>query len=48
MRIYTTGTQLKWQTRTHEATEASERSWDAGLWVDLYQSIFLCVDVNLQ
>lgn len=33
---------------THKATEAGKGSWDASLWVDLYQGVFLCVDVNLQ
>lgn len=33
---------------THQATEACECSRDASLWIDLYQGIFLCMDVNLQ
>lgn len=33
---------------THEATEAREGSWDTGLWIDFYQGIFFCVNVNLQ
>lgn len=33
---------------THKTTEASEGSWDASLWVDLYQGVFLRVNVNLQ